>query len=230
MGKNITVGEGHTTSIKIDHRNGKQTEVENKVEIRPVMEGYHNETIRDKYYFGRDFLTIFPEDLYNLIVHGKMSGAELRVLFYLVSRIDKENVTFTNLDIIAADLGMHRNNVSTYINKLIKRHLIIETKVQRRTRTGAQTLLLQIPLAQLNYNLCFNSQTKEYKKVRNDHPQITLTDGQTLISPHAEAQRQKLIRERLQKESLFPEFYAEQEEVSPALESFDSETGEVFSD
>ena len=33
MGKNITVGEGHTTNIKIDHRNGKQTEVENKVEI-----------------------------------------------------------------------------------------------------------------------------------------------------------------------------------------------------
>ena len=227
MGKNITVGEGHTTSIKTDHRSGKQSEVNNKVEVRPVMEGYHNETVRDKYYFGRDFLTIFPEDLYNLIVYGKMSGAELRVLFYLVSRIDKENVTFTNLDIIAADLGMHRNNVSTYINKLIKRHLIIETKVQRRTRTGAQTLLLQIPLAQLNYNLCFNSQTKDYKKVRSDHPQITLTDGLTLISPHAEAQRQQLLREQRERETLFPDYFADAE-FPGTPEFFDPETGEVM--
>lgn len=228
MGKNITVGEGYTTGIKIDHRNGQQKEVENKVEVRPVMEGYHNETVRDKYYFGRDFLTLFPEDLYNLIVYGKMSGAELKVLFYLISRIDKENVTFTNLDIIAADLGMHRNNVSTYINKLIKRHLIIETKVQRRTRTGAQTLLLQIPIAQLNYNLCFNSQTKEYKKVRHDHPQITMTDGETLLNPNAESERKKALKEQEEQESLFPNYDQEQGEGSPDPETFDPETGEIF--
>ena len=39
MGKQITVGEGHFNGVKIDHRNGKKTDIESKVEIRPVMEG-----------------------------------------------------------------------------------------------------------------------------------------------------------------------------------------------
>lgn len=48
MGKNITVGEGHTERVKTDHRNGKQTVVQDNVEVRPVMEGYHNEYDKEK--------------------------------------------------------------------------------------------------------------------------------------------------------------------------------------
>lgn len=227
MGKNITVGEGHFNSIKTDHRNGKTTEIENKVEIRPVMEGYHNETLRDRYQFGRDHVVMFSEDLLNLVTRGDLKLNEWKVLVYLIATLDRGNVTFTNLDEIAVNLGMHRNNVSKYLNSLIRRHLIIETKIQRRSRTGAQTLLFQVPLAMLNYNLCFNGQVKDYKKIRYDHPQITMSDGNTLINPHAEAQRQKQLREQAERETLFPEFYAQKED-SPAPGSFDPETGEVF--
>lgn len=222
MGKNITVGEGHTTGTKIDHRSGVKTEIENKVEVRPVMDGYHNETVRDKYYFGRDFVTMFSEDLLYLVTRGELKLNEWKVLIYLIATLDKENVTFTNLDEISNNLGMHRNNVCKYLNCLIRRKLIIQTKMQRRSRTGAQTLLFQVPLAQLNYNLCFNSQTKEYKKVRGDHPQITMADGKTLLNPHAEAQRQQALREKFERESLFPDYFNEFQ--------FDPETGEVLSD
>lgn len=221
MGKNITVGEGYTTSIKTDHRNGQQTQVENKVEVRPVMEGYHNETVRDKYYLGRDHVVMFSEDLLNLVTRGDLKLNEWKVLVYLIATLDRGNVTFTNLDEIAVNLGMHRNNVSKYLNSLIRRHLIIETKIQRRSRTGAQTLLFQVPLAMLNYNLCFNGQHKDYKRVRSDHPQITMEDGETLINPHAEAERQKLLREDREIKSLSPS-------IVPDPESFDPETGEII--
>ena len=221
MEKNITVVEGHTSGIKVDHRNGNEKEVENRFEVRPVIDGYHNATLRDKYKYGRDFVTMFSEDLLNLVMRGDLKLNEWKVLIYLIATLDKENVTFTNLDEIAINLGMHRNNVSKYLNSLIRRHLIIETKVQRRSRTGAQTLLFQVPLAQLNYNLCFNSQTKDYKKVRWDHPQITLADGQTILNPLAETERLKLLQQKEETEAIVAS-------LSPDPESFDPETGEIF--
>lgn len=232
MGKKITVGEGHTESIKTDRRNGKQTTVQHGVEIRPVMDGFHNETLRDKFYFGRDFVTLFKDDLYYLITDKKdpLSLWEFRVFFYLCSTLDRGNITITNAEAIAEDLNMRRESISRTLTKLKKRNLVIEQKLPYQRGEGPRTKLYAVNIAQLNYNVVFNGQIKDYKKVRFNHPQLTTTDGETLLNPHAEAQRQKLLREQQERESLFPEFFQEEEEVSPDVQDphADPDTGEVL--
>lgn len=228
MGKSITVGEGHTTSVKTDHRNGKQKEVVDKVELRPVMDGFHNETIRDKYYFGRDFITIFTEDLFDLVVDGKMSLLEWRVFLLLCATMNTKNITVTNLEIMASTLKMEKSHVSRTITKLKKRKLIVEGRwINSESGPGSRTRVFQLAIGevnnQLNYNIVWNGQTKNYQRVRAEHPKITTLDGTTLLNPHAEAQRQQQLREQRERESLFPEFYQVTEE-----EVIDPETGEVL--
>ena len=82
----------------------------------------------------------------------------------------------------------------------------------------------------MNYNIAYNGQIKDYKKIRNNHPQITSVDGERLLNPHAEAQRLQLIREQQERESLFPEFFQEEEDASPDVQDpqVDTDTGELF--
>ena len=233
MGKNITVGEGHTERIKTDHRNGKQTVVQDEVEVRPVMDGYHNETVRDKYYFKRDFITMFQEDLYYLATakEDRMSLWEWRVFMYLCSTLNTQNLTVTFLDQIAEELGMQRENVSRTLTKLKKRNLVIEKPWPNSQHgKGPRAKVFALPFVQLNYNVVYNGQIKNYNRVRANHPQITTTDGKKLLNPHAEAQRQKLLREQEERESLFPEFFQEEEAVSPDVQDpqADPDTGEVL--
>lgn len=228
MGKSITVGEGHTTGIKTDHRNGKQTEVENKFEVRPVIEGYHNETVRDKYQFKRPFITIFQEDLYHLVTQGEMSLREWRVFMYLCATLNAQNITVTFLDQIAEELGMQRENVSRTLTKLKKRNLIIEKPwIASQHGPGARAKVYTLPFVQLNCNIVYNGQIKNYDKVRNHHPQLTTINGETLLNPHAEAQRQQLLREQRERETLFPDYFADAE-FPGTPEFFDPETGEVM--
>ena len=235
MGKHITVGEGYTEKVKTDHRNGKQTVVQDNVEVRPVMEGYHNETVRDRYNFGRDFITMFTEDLFDLVVDGKMSLREWRVFLLLCATMNTKNITITNLDVIAETLKLDKPAVSTTITKLKKRKLIVENRwIRSESGPGSRTRVFQLAigekLEQMNYNIAYNGQIKDYKKIRNNHPQITSVEGERLLNPHAEAQRLQLIREQQERESLFPEFFQEEEDASPDVQDpqVDTETGELF--
>lgn len=235
MGKNITVGEGHTTSIKTDHRNGKESTIQENVEVRPVMDGFHNETVRDKYYFKRDFITMFVEDLYDLVVDGNMSLREWRVFLFLCATLNTKNITVTKLDAIAKELKMDIPAVSATISKLKKRKLVVEQKwICSESGPGSRTKVFKLSIGQMfeyvNPNIAYNGQTKDYAKTRSQFPAITLPNGETLLNPHAEAQRQQLLREQRERESLFPEYFDEQEAVSPDPESIDPETGEVLSD
>lgn len=232
MGRNITVGEGHTTSIKTDHRSGKQSEVNNKVEVRPVMEGFHNETVRDKHYFKRDFITMFVEDLFDLVVDGKMSLREWRVFLFLCATLNTKNIAVTKLDAIAKELKMDITAVSATISKLKKRHLVVEAKwVCPESGPGSRTKVYKLAIGQMfdyvNPNIAYNGQTKDYAEVRNKFPEITLPDGTTLLNPHAEAQRQQLLREQRERETLFPDYFADAE-FPGTPEFFDPETGEVM--
>ena len=231
MGKNITVGEGHTESVKTDHRNGKQTVVQDNVEVRPVMDGFHNETVRDKYYFGRDYITMFTEDLFDLVVDGNMSLREWKVFLLLCATMNTKNITVTNLEAISDTLKMEKADVSRTITKLKKRKLIVESRwIRSESGRGSRTRVFQLAIGEKLEQMNYNGQIKDYKKVRTDHPQITGVDGEKLLNPHAEAQRQKLLREQQERESLFPEFFQEEEEVSPDVQDphADPDTGEVL--
>ena len=177
------------------------------------MEGYHNETVRDKYYFGRDFVTIFTDDLNNLLSNGELKFDEWKVLLYLIANLQKNNMAITNLDIISQNVGIDRTRVSRSLTGLKRRNIIVEMKMTHSKGSGPVTSIFQISL--VNPNLCFNGQTKNYKKEVVTYPKLTKQDGQTLLNSHAEAERQKLIRQRQAQESLFPEAYEEEEELSP---------------
>lgn len=226
MGKQITVGEGHFNGVKIDHRNGKKTDIESKVEIRPVMEGYHNETVRDRHKFKRDFVTIFTDDLNDLLYNGDLKLDEWRVLLYLIANLQKNNIAVTNLDIISQGIQIDRTRVSRSLTGLKKRNIIVEMKMSHSRGSGPVTSVFQISL--VNPNLCFNGQIKDYQVQFISYPKLTKKDGVTLLNPKAESERQKLLQEKLARESLFPEFYATTE-VSPVSESIDPETGEISS-
>ena len=149
MGKHITVGEGYTEKVKTDHRNGKQTVVQDNVEVRPVMEGYHNETVRDRYNFGRDFITMFTEDLFDLVVDGKMSLREWRVFLLLCATMNTKNITITNLDVIAETLKLDKPAVSTTITKLKKRKLIVENRwIRSESGPGSRTRVFQLAIGE----------------------------------------------------------------------------------
>jgi len=224
MGKNIIVGEGHTTSQKTDHRNGNQSEVENKVEVRPVMDGFHNETVRDKYYFGREFVTIFTDDLNDLLSNGDLKFDEWKVLLYLIANLQKNNMAITNLDIISQNVGIDRTRVSRSLTGLKRRNVIVEMKMTHSKGSGPVTSIFQISL--VNPNLCFNGQTKNYKREIVAYPKLTKIDKETLLNPHAEAKRQQLIREQQQRESLFPEFYSVEPEYPDADFDADADADE----
>ena len=205
------------------------------------MDGFHNETLRDKFYFGRDFITLFKEDLFFLVVNGEMSLWEWRVFLYLCATLDKGNITITNAEAISEDLNMRRESISRTITKLKNRGLIIEQKIPYQRGQGPRTKIYAVNIAQLNYNVVFNGQIKDYKRIRNDHPQITGLDGEKLLNPRAEARRQQLLREQRQRESLFPELDSDgweeasdttpwEDEVSPDVQDpqADPDTGEVL--
>lgn len=208
------------------------------------MDGYHNETVRDKYYFGRDYITMFTEDLFDLVVDGNMSLREWKVFLLLCATMNTKNITVTNLEAISSALKMEKADVSRTITKLKKRKLIVESRwIHSESGPGSRTRVFQLAigekLEQMNYNVAYNGQIKHYKKVRANHPQITRLDGETLLNPHAEAQRQKLLREQHQKESLFPDWEGWNvegddqpwnEEVSPDVQDpqADPDTGELF--
>jgi len=229
MGKSITVGEGHTTSIKTDHRNGNQSEIENKVEVRPVIDGFHNETVKDRYRFKREFISMFVEDLFDLVVDGNMSLREWRVFLFLCATLNTKNIAVTKLDAIAKELKMDIPAVSTTISKLKKRKLVVEQKwICSESGHGSRTKVFRLSIGQvfeyLNPNIVYNGQIKDYCKIRGQFPTITLPDGTTLLNRHAEARRKQLIREQQQRESLFPDFYNEAPDYPDA--DFDADADE----
>lgn len=213
MAKKITVRDGHYEGEKIDHRSGKTSSVEHKVEERPVIDGYHNETVRDRYRFDRDFITMFTDDLYYLVKDGNMSLREWELFLYLCSTLNRGNATITNREVLAQELGWTVNQVSSNITKLKKRNLVIEHRCNAfvRDKKGPRAVIYEVAIAQLNYNIVFNGQTKDYKKNRYEHPGITMPDGQTLLIPQKEEERKKAIADKERLESLF-----------------DPETGEVW--
>lgn len=226
MEKKITIAEGHTTGIKTDHRNGKITEVENKIEVMPVIDGYHNIVVKDRSHFGRPFVTLFPEDINDLLVYGDLTFKEWKVLLFLIANLQKDNLVMTNLDIIAENLNIHRTDVSRALTSLKKMNVLIEMKMSHTRGSGPVTSIFKVQV--VNPNIAYNSQTKDYKTSRSTAPHVTSRDGKKILNPHGEAQRQKLLREKEQRESLFPEYFEEQEAVSPDPESIDPETGEVL--
>lgn len=221
MGKKIIVGDGHNDTIKTDHRNGKKSIAQEHVEMRPVIDGYHNETIRDRYKFGRDFVTLFSDDLNDLLTSGDLKFDDWRVLLYLIANLQKNNIAITNLDIISDNIGIDRTRVSRSLTRLKKRQIVVEMKLSHTRGSGPVTSVLQITL--VNPNLCFNGTTKKYKEEILKYPKLTHEDGKTLLNQHAENQRQKLLREQARNESLFPELYDDNEDVDRA-------TGEILTD
>lgn len=189
------------------------------------MEGFHNETVRDKYYFGREFVTLFSEDLNDLLQSGDLKFDDWKVLLYLIANLQKNNIAITNLDIIANNIRIDRTRVSRSLTRLKIRNIVVEMKMSHSRGSGPVTSIFQISM--VNPNLCFNGQTKNYKKEIVHYPKLTQQDGKTLLNAHAENERQKKLREQRERESLFPEFFAEVEEVSPDPVSYDPETGEV---
>ena len=126
---------------------------------------------------------------------------------YLCSTLDKNNITFTNLDVLAKELSMDRAAISRTLTKLKKRKLIIEHKLSHRRGDGPVPVLYCLPIAQLNYNIVYNGQTKKYKQERRDHPQITKEDGTTLLDERAEHKRKIAELKARAASDLFPGTY-----------------------
>lgn len=201
MGKQITVADCHTTSTKIDHRNGQESEVQNPYELRPVMDGYKNITVPDKAKFKREFVTLFVEDLEDLLVRGDLKFDDWKVLLWLVANLEKNNMIISTLDIISNGLGIDRMRVSRSLNRLKRRNVVVEMKLSQSKGSGPRASVWQVQI--VNPYLCYNGQTMQYHTEIVKYPRLTKEDGETLLNQKAE---QKRIAEKA-KNDLFPETY-----------------------
>ena len=133
MGKQIVVEEGHYNSVNIDHRNGKETPRQDNIEIRPVIDGYKNVTIPDRAKFKRDFVTVFSEDLNDLLENGDLKPDDWRVLLWLIANLERNNMIITNLDEVACGLKIDRVRVCRSLKStIVEINLVYQTLIQRK--------------------------------------------------------------------------------------------------
>lgn len=205
MGKQIVIEQGHYDSVKIDHRNGKETPKQDKIEIRPVLDGYKNITVPDRAKFKRDFVTVFSDDLNDLLKNGELKFDDWKVLLWLIANLEKNNMIITNLDEVAEGINIDRIRVSRSLNKLKKRNVVVEMKLTHAKGSGARASVWAVQI--VNPYLCYNGQTMNYTAEVVKYPRLTKEDGTTLLNEKAEKKRKIAELKARQATDLFPETY-----------------------
>lgn len=194
MGKRIVIEEGHYDSVNIDHRNGKETPRQDNIEIRPVIDGYKNVTIPDRARFKRDFVTVFSEDLNDLLKNGDLKFDDWRVLLWLIANLERNNMIIGTLDEIAEELKIHRTRVSSALMRLKKRNVVVEMKLNHAKGSGPRAAVWQVQI--VNPYICYNGQTMKYTAEIVKYTRPTKADGITLLNTKAEEKRKKVAEQK----------------------------------
>lgn len=91
--------------------------------------------------------------IWKIFAHSELEGADFKVFFLLLTRLDFENRLLINQAEIARELGMHRQHVQRSIKKLLELGAILEGPKVGQNRSY-----------RLNPNLAWRGSAENHKK------------------------------------------------------------------
>lgn len=100
------------------------------------------------------------------------------MLLYLIGTCGMGNSICIDLVQLAERLGMKKPNVSRALKGLVERNIVIRKDGYRYGKTPLP-FELHLNFDQINYDLAYNGRTKDFGKLRKEHPQLMQADGDT---------------------------------------------------
>lgn len=164
-----------------------ETTTERTIEV-PIVENYVDVKLPVKHRFDNGgFITVFQGALRNIAMFGHLTKNELSLLVYLIGSCGVDNSVCIDLNILSEDLDIKKPNVATALKGLVTRNIVIR---KNGYRYGNNPLPMQLSLNydQINYNLAYNGKTKNFRRHKVEHPQITEMDSVTLLEDHRQGQ------------------------------------------
>ena len=132
--------------------------------------------IKPKFNNG-NFITVFQESLNDIVENGNLTKNELMILISLMGRAEMNGKVVLTHKTICERLKLRKQNVSTAINGLIKRNIILRKCIEQGIKTNGQSNLYEIQINtesdRLNYNLAYKGKIKTFNKVILGEQKIT---------------------------------------------------------
>lgn len=151
----------------------------------PVLENYVDVKLPRKFKFNNGgFITVFQKAMANIAMFGNLSKEEYKMLLYLIGTCGMGNSICIDLVQLANTLGMKKPNISRALKGLVERNIVIRKDGYRYGKTPLP-FELHLNFDQINYDLAYNGKTKEFRKKKNEHPELMQADGETpLLGSH----------------------------------------------
>jgi hypothetical protein len=149
------------------------TEERTMTEIEDV-EGYRNLKVPIKNRLNNgNFITLFQEALNDIILNGKLSKGEMKLLLYLIANANPFGAVNLTLNDLVNDLKEHKSHLVTFIKGLTERNIVIK-KVDNGARIKGKLNYYELSLTydRLNYNLAWKGKVKDYKQVQHKDPKV----------------------------------------------------------
>ena len=141
------------------------------------VEGYVNTKMPLKYYFGRDFVTLFQECILEIIKEANLTKNELTLLLYFFGSVEIGGHVTLNLEKIAKDTNLYKSNISLAIKGLVNRKIILKKCVENGGGKKGSSSFYEMSLLydRLNYNLAWRGKIYLFHEVKNEEPKVTPT-------------------------------------------------------
>jgi hypothetical protein len=176
--KSETYVAGQTVENKVViDKDGKPNVIQRVVyEKREVVEGYEDIRLPKKHrYNNGGFITIFQSALQAILQHGKLGKNEMLLLLWVIATAGVDGSVETNLDLLSAELGIKKPNVSSALKGLVQRNIIIRKDGNRYDRSPLP-MELTFNYDQINYNLAYNGKTSQFSRHKANHPSLEVKD------------------------------------------------------
>jgi DNA-binding MarR family transcriptional regulator len=153
------------------------------------VDEYRDVKLPKKHKFDNgNFITLFQEAVLKFSMNENLSRTEMRVLFYLIGTAGiGGSINITNA-YIAKDLNIKIPHISTSINSLVGKNIIIKkkdfglyTSNDKGERTREKVMNISLNFDRFNYNFAYNGRIKDYKQIQHKDPEILIekkTDNQ----------------------------------------------------
>lgn len=138
------------------------------------LEGYHDVKLPVKHkYNNGGFVTVFQQAMYNISTKANLTKGEMKLLIFLLGTAGMDNSICVDANLLASELDMKRPNVLKCLKGLTDRNIVIRVNGYRaQTESRTLPMNLSVNYDQINYDLAYNGKIKEFKKKKENHPDI----------------------------------------------------------
>lgn len=161
---------------------------------REVPDGYEVTEHRHKPQLGwkNEWIALCQRAMMAIVREANLTKNEYKLLLYLMAQAGYHNAIITDLDLLAADLGIAKSNAHTALSGLIRRNIVV-LRGRRRNYRQPTDLDLELNVNVLNYNLGWKGNGDEGRQKRGECPPLLRDDG----SPLLPASSQQILADRV---------------------------------